>query len=90
MQCQYRLMFDDEGYPMFYVFNTCREFIRTIGTLQHDAHNVEDCDTNGEDHAADMWRYCAMQNVIKPIVEEPVIRPAYGADPLEQYAGGYR
>ncbi|MBQ5439440.1 MAG: UDP-N-acetylmuramoyl-tripeptide--D-alanyl-D-alanine ligase, partial [Clostridia bacterium] len=36
MQCQYRLMFDSEGYPMFYVFNTCREFIRTIPTLQYD------------------------------------------------------
>ena len=85
MQCRYRLQFNEVGIPRFYVFNTCREFIRTITTLQHDTRNVEDCDTTGEDHPADMWRYCAMQRMIKPIVEEPALLPAYGADPLEQY-----
>ena len=85
MQCRYRLQFNDAGIPRFYVFNTCREFIRTITTLQHDTRNVEDCDTNGEDHAADMWRYCAMQNMIKPIVEEPEYQPMYGADPLDMF-----
>ena len=85
MQCRYRLQFNDAGIPRFYVFNTCREFIRTITTLQHDTRNVEDCDTNGEDHAADMWRYCAMQNMIKPIVEEPEYYPMYGADPLDMF-----
>lgn len=85
MQCRYRLQFNESGIPRFYVFNTCREFIRTITTLQHDTRNVEDCDTNGEDHAADMWRYCAMQNMIKPIVEEPEYQPMYGADPLDMF-----
>ena len=85
MQCRYRLQFNEDGIPRFYVFNTCREFIRTITTLQHDTRNVEDCDTNGEDHAADMWRYCAMQNMIKPIVEEPEYQPMYGADPLDMF-----
>ena len=28
--------------------------------LQHDPHNIEDVDTDGEDHAADSARYAAM------------------------------
>ena len=85
MQCRYRLQFNEYGIPRFYVFNTCKEFIRTIGTLQHDERNVEDVQTDGEDHIADEWRYCAMQNTIRPIVEEPEYRPMLGADPLEQF-----
>ena len=88
MQCRYRLQFDETGVPRFYVFNTCREFIRTIGTLQHDERNVEDVNTENEDHIADMWRYCCMQNIIKPFVEEPKYRPMLGADPLEMFGGG--
>ena len=87
MQCRYRLQFNEIGIPRFYVFNTRREFIRTITTLQHDTRNVEDADTDGEDHAADMWRYGCMQNMIRPIVEEPEYQPAYGADPLEMFGG---
>ena len=87
MQCRYRLQFSDTGIPRFYVFNTCREFLRTIPTLQHDARNVEDMDTEGEDHIADEWRYVCMANVISPIVEEPAYEPAYGADPLNMFGG---
>ena len=85
LQCRYRLQFDENGYPRFYVFNTCREFIRTIPTLQHDKHDGEDLDSEGEDHIADMWRYVCMQNIIKPIVETPQYEPAYGADPLNMF-----
>ena len=85
MQCRYRLQFNDAGRPRFQVFNTCTEFIRTIPILQHDEHDVEDLDTDGEDHIADEWRYVCMANVIKPIVEEPEYKPAYGADPLNMF-----
>ena len=88
MQCRYRMQFNEAGIPRFYVFNTCKEFIRTIPTLQHDERNVEDADTSGEDHIADMWRYCAVNNLIKPIVEEPKYEPLYGIDPLGQFTGG--
>lgn len=42
------------------VFSTCTEFIRTLPELQHDEHNPEDLDTDGEDHAADELRYAVM------------------------------
>lgn len=87
MQCRYRLQMNEAGIPRFYVFNTCKEFIRTIPTLEHDAHDVEDLNSEGEDHIADMWRYIAMANVITPLVEEPKYEPAWGMDPLGQFAG---
>lgn len=66
MQCHYRLAFDENGYPLFYVFNNCKHFIRTIPLLQYDEHKVEDIDTSQEDHAYDMWRYILMSRPIKP------------------------
>lgn len=83
MQCHYRLAFDDNGYSRFYVFNTCKHFIRTIPLLCYDEHKVEDVDSDMEDHAADMWRYGMMTRPIKPMIEtyeEPVL-----FDPLNQF-----
>lgn len=37
MQFHYRLAFGENGRPMFYVFNTCKDFIRTIPALVYDA-----------------------------------------------------
>ena len=52
---------EDEVYtPMIYCFNTCPDSIRTIPVLQHDSMLLEDLDTDGEDHAADDWRYGCM------------------------------
>jgi hypothetical protein len=48
------------GVPMIYTFATCRDSIRTIPVLQHDARRAEDLDTDAEDHAADDWRYACM------------------------------
>ncbi len=50
MQMHYRLHFDDNGYPMMYIFANCKSFIRTIPLLMYDEHKVEDLDTDGEDH----------------------------------------
>lgn len=50
----------EDGRPMLYVFDTCRDSIRTIPSLQHDRDRPEDLDTDGEDHAADEWRYACM------------------------------
>lgn len=71
MQCHYRLAFDDNGYPRFYVFENCKDFIRTIPALQYDKHKVEDLDTDGEDHIADEFRYFAMARPISPRVNTP-------------------
>lgn len=43
--------------PKLQVFNSCLNFIRTFPTLIHDKTNVEDLNTQGEDHAADAVRY---------------------------------
>lgn len=59
-QLRSRLKGDDDGRPMLYVFSTCRDLIRTLPALQHDATNAEDVDTEGEDHAPDQARYAAM------------------------------
>jgi hypothetical protein len=59
-QCRVRLRGDpvlSDGQPMFYVTDNCTHFIRTVPELQHDELKPEDLDTDGEDHAADEWRY---------------------------------
>ena len=81
MQCHYRLAFDENGYPMFYVFNTCKHFIRTIPLLLYDEHRVEDIDTTQEDHIADMWRYVMMNNIIKPRAK--AVADPYNESPLK-------
>ena len=66
MQCHYRLAFDEDGQSMFYVFNTCKHFIRCIPSLVYDETNVEDVDTSQEDHNYDEWRYVCMSRPIEP------------------------
>ena len=62
----YRFAFDENGYPMMYVFSNCKAFIRTIPLLLYDEHKPEDLDTDGEDHVADEARYFLMSRPIKP------------------------
>lgn len=66
MQVHNRLAFDEDGKPMLYVFSTCSHFIRTVPNLVYDAANVEDIDTDGEDHIYDELRYVCMENPIAP------------------------
>lgn len=66
MQVHYRLAFDENGFPMMYVFSNCKAFIRTMPILQYDEHKPEDLDTTGEDHVADEVRYFLMSRPIKP------------------------
>jgi hypothetical protein len=46
--------------PMLYFLSSCEDTIRTLPTLQHDDHDCEDVDTEGEDHAYDETRYACM------------------------------
>ena len=64
MQMHPRLAFDREGKPMMYVFNTCKHFIRTVPNLVYSQRDVEDIDTDGEDHIYDECRYVLMENPI--------------------------
>jgi hypothetical protein len=66
MQMHHRLAFDDNGWPMLYVFDTCKHFIRTVPNLVYSESNVEDVDTDGEDHAYDACRMVLMRNPIAP------------------------
>jgi hypothetical protein len=50
----------DGDTPMLFVFDTCRDFIRTVPTMQHDPDRPEDLDTSSEDHVADETRYACM------------------------------
>lgn len=84
MQMHYRFHFNEEGYPMLYVFSNCQQFIRTIPTLQYDAHDVEDLDTDGEDHIADETRYFCMTQPLNPMPDVIPYKPKYGVDPLNQ------
>lgn len=82
-QCHYRLQFDDNGYPRMYVFENCKDFIRTVPLQMYDEHKVEDLDTSLEDHACDEWRYFCMENPVAPLV--PIEKPQTFADPLDQF-----
>lgn len=81
MQLHERLKFGEDGRPMLYVFETCRDFIRTIPTLVYDAHKAEDIDTAGEDHIYDETRYFLMSRPIAP--RTAGARERKGYDPLE-------
>lgn len=83
MQVHHRLAFDDEGRPMLYVFDTCRNFIRTVPNLVYDQSNVEDIDTDGEDHIYDELRYVCMKNPIAPRQKKAPELVIYD-DPLDQ------
>lgn len=84
MQCHYRMAFDQNGRSMFYVFNNCKHFIRTIPMLCYDEHKLEDIDTDMEDHIADEWRYACMSRPIKPRIAEEL--PVWRPDPLDLMA----
>lgn len=86
MQCHHRLAFDERGFPMFQVFSTCKHFIRTVPNLVYDETNVEDIDTDGEDHIYDEWRYVCMENPIAARIKQiPMPKPYDPLDPLDNY-----
>lgn len=78
MQIHHRLAFNEDGVPMFYCFSTCKHFIRTFPSLVYDETDVEDVDTDGEDHAYDMFRYVAMEN--------PIAAPMYSKAKLKEWS----
>lgn len=83
MQYHYRLAFNDDGIPLFYVFNTCHQFIRTVPDLVYDEKNVEDIDTTQEDHIYDECRYVLMRYMIPK--RENKKREIPLEDPLDLY-----
>lgn len=86
MQMHYRFAFDEEEKPMLYIFNTCRHFIRTIPALVYDYTDVEDIDTDTEDHIYDECRYVCMANPLPPR-ENVLQRIEVKDDPLDMNPG---
>ncbi len=64
-----------DGVPMLYVFDTCRDFIRTVPVLQHDAMRPEDLDTGAEDHIADEARYACLSRPLTARRQAPAANP---------------
>lgn len=81
MQFHYRLAFDKDGRPMFQVFKTCKHFLRTIPNLVYDTANVEDVNSDQEDHIYDECRYVLMESPISP--RKRTAPPPIQDDPLE-------
>ena len=81
MQLHERLKFGEDGRPMLYVFENCRDFIRTVPSLVYDKKKPEDIDTAGEDHIYDETRYFLMSRPIAPRPQARA-RKAKGFDPL--------
>jgi hypothetical protein len=48
---------DEEDKPGLYVFDICRDWIRTVPPIPRDPKDPDDVDTDAEDHAADDTRY---------------------------------
>ena len=63
--------------PMLFVFDTCRDFIRTVPVLQHDPDRPEDLDTTAEDHVADEARYACLS---RPLTAGPPVVPSNPRD----------
>lgn len=70
------LRWDVHTRPKLRVFKTCYNLIRTLPELQHDMHDPEDVDSDGEDHAADELRYFlrTLREVKAPKTENAVQR----------------
>jgi hypothetical protein len=62
-----------DGKPTIYFFKTCVNTIRTLPALQHDRHDPNDCDTEGEDHAPDTCRYICMSRPVAEDAEKPEV-----------------
>lgn len=56
-----------DGAPGLQVFSTCVNLIRTLPAMPYDQHQVEDVDTDAEDHAYDALRYGLTNTRIKQV-----------------------
>ena len=73
MQLHERMRFDENGYPMMYIFNTCRNWIRTVPTLPYSTKKPEDVDSDAEDHDYDATRYFFMDHPVTPVKKAPAV-----------------
>lgn len=72
MQLHERLRFREDGRPMLYVFDSCRDWIRTVPNLPYSLKKPEDVDSAAEDHDYDATRYFLMSRPISATEAKPV------------------
>ena len=88
-QVRWRLIGDEDGDPMMFFVDHCRDSIRTLPMQQHDENRPEDLDTEGEDHAVDDIRYACMSRPFGARVEADedlnplLVRNAFRLDALQ-------
>jgi len=85
----YKIREDSEGkpYSLLTVFTICPRTIETVPELVHDAHKVEDLDSDGEDHCADTQRYFVMS---RPRPRDPKDNFRIEAKGLDAHTYQYR
>ena len=89
-QVRWRLRGDDDGDPMIFFVDHCKDSIRTLPMQQHDENRMEDLDTEGEDHAVDDIRYACMSRPFGARVEADedlnplLVRNAFKLDELAE------
>lgn len=81
MQVHERLRFDEQGRPLFQVFNTCKNFLRTFPTLPYSQKKPEDIDTDAEDHDYDQFRYVCMDHPVAATKKPPKVYKPF--DPFD-------
>ena len=62
---------DQPGHPKIYTFNNLEHWWRTMLNLRNDTRNIEDVDTDQEDHVYDETRYMCMYKPLRPQVAKP-------------------
>lgn len=56
----------EEGHPMIFFMDCCHHLIRTLPMIPTDPVNLDDVDSESEDHAADTLRYGCMARPYTP------------------------
>ena len=88
-QVRWRLRGDDDGDPLIFFVDHCRDARRTLPMQQHDDNRPEDLDTEGEDHVVDDIRYACMSRPFGARVEHDedlnplLVRNAFRLDALQ-------
>ena len=54
---RYLQLGEQSGEPKLKIFSNCEHLLRTLPAMRHDRTQVEDIDTDDEDHAVDALRY---------------------------------
>lgn len=65
----------EDVHPRIFFMDCCVHLIRTIGTVPADPDNLDDVDTDSEDHAVDSCRYGCMARPYNPPLPKSIANP---------------